>query len=163
MSTGWIPRNELAVTVARLARTSRDLSARCPTGLLPNRRQSAKRGFWRCVDRFTDPSLHSDTFGPNAQGPLHGSESVSRRCMPHRRKKEVSSDEEHCSSPWWLCGWRWLGGRLQDPEGARLQGEHRPEPYDIVGGRCRGYQTNSCNAGRTYNSRWPFLRGSGNH
>src|SRR6266403_2489169 len=35
-------------------------------------RQSAKRGFWRCVDRFTDPSLHSDTFGPNAQGPLHG-------------------------------------------------------------------------------------------
>ncbi len=33
----------------------------------------------------------------------------------------------------------------------------------ISGGRCRGYQTNSCNAGRTYNSRWPFLRGGGNH
>jgi hypothetical protein len=28
--------------------------------------------FWRCVDSLTDPSLHSDTFGPNAQGLLHG-------------------------------------------------------------------------------------------
>src|SRR6266567_6047993 len=85
------------------------------------------------------------------------------RCMPHRRKKEVSSHEEHRSRPWWLCGWRWLGGRLQDPETRRLQRQHRPESDDIVGGRRSSYQANSCSAGRTYNSRWPFLRGSGNH
>jgi hypothetical protein len=30
------------------------------------------QGFWRCVDSLTDPSLHSDTFGPNARGLLHG-------------------------------------------------------------------------------------------
>jgi hypothetical protein len=34
--------------------------------------QVYEKGFWRCVDRLTDSSLHSDTFGPNAQGPLHG-------------------------------------------------------------------------------------------
>src|SRR5437899_9206940 len=74
--------------------------------------------------------------------------------MPHRRKKEVSSHEEHRSRPWWLCGWRWLGGRLQDPETRRLQRQHRPESDDIVGGRRSSYQANSCSAGRTYNSRW---------
>src|SRR6266436_10199829 len=38
----------------------------------------------------------------------------------------------------------------------------------FVGGRRSSYQANSCNAGRTCNSRWPFLRGAviteaGNH
>jgi len=41
-------------------------------------------------------------------------------------------------------------------------------PDDIVGGRRSSCQANSCNAGRTCNSRWPFLRGAviteaGNH
>jgi pimeloyl-ACP methyl ester carboxylesterase len=37
----------------------------------------------------------------------------------------------------------------QDPEGTRLQCQHRPESYDIVGGRRCGYEANSCSAGRT--------------
>src|SRR2546427_4194364 len=60
---------------------------------------------------------------------FRSSESESRRCMPHHRKKEVSSHEEHRSRPWWLCGWRWLGGRLQDPEARRLQRQHRSEEH----------------------------------
>src|SRR5438445_7039569 len=78
-------------------------------------------------------------------------------------KNRGGKHEQHRSSPWWLCGRLWLGGRLQNPEEGRLQCQRRPESYEVVGGRRSSYQANSCNAGRTYNSRWPFLRGSGNH
>src|SRR5262249_155537 len=71
--------------------------------------------------------------------------------------------EEHRSGPRWLCRRCRLGGRLQDPEEGRLQGEHRPESDDSVGGRCRGDQGDSCCSRRTGGSRRTLLWRSSYH
>src|SRR2546428_8929577 len=53
---------------------------------------------------------------------------------------EGEEDGEHkeCRSrPWWLCGRRRLGERLQDPEERRVPRRHLPEPHHIAASRRR--------------------------
>src|SRR2546427_4994064 len=59
------------------------------------------------------------------------------------RDEEVANNEQHRSGSRRLCGRLWLGGRLQDPKKGRLQRQHRPEPYPIVGGRRRSEEHTS--------------------
>src|SRR2546425_12902156 len=64
---------------------------------------------------------------------------------------EGEEDGEHkeCRSrPWWLCGRRRLGERLQDPEERRVPPPHRPEPHPLPAGRRRRHPAQSCPPGR---------------
>ena len=63
---------------------------------------------------------------------------ICRSKQQYQSLKEANH-EQHRSSPRWLCGRLWLGGRLQNPKSGRLQSQHRPKPHDIVGGRRCGY------------------------
>src|SRR2546428_4038190 len=73
--------------------------------------------------------------------------------------EEDGEHKERRSRPWWLCGRRRLGERLQDPEERRLPRPHRPEPHHLAAGRRRSKPPHSGHAGRAGESpRPPLLR-----
>src|SRR2546427_10034720 len=69
---------------------------------------------------------------------------------------EGEEDGEHkeCRSrPWWLCGRRRLGERLQDPEERRFPPHHRPQTHHLPSGRRPRNPTPSCPPGPARPSR----------
>src|SRR3989442_15783481 len=62
--------------------------------------------------------------------------------------EEDGEHKERRSRPWWLCGRRRLGERLQDPEERRLPRQHRPQPPQPAAGRAPSKPPPSCPAGR---------------
>src|SRR2546426_2280795 len=49
--------------------------------------------------------------------------------------EEDGEHKERRSRPWWLCGRRRLGERLQDPEERRLTPQQRPPTHQPTAGR----------------------------
>src|SRR2546428_8541918 len=70
--------------------------------------------------------------------------------------EEDGEHNERRSRPWWLCGRRRLGERLQDPEERRLPRQHRPEPHQLPPGRRPRNPPQSCPARRGGESRLPL-------
>src|SRR2546425_6666455 len=60
--------------------------------------------------------------------------------------EEDGEHKERRSRPWWLCGRRRLGERLQDPEERRLPRQPRPETHPLPGGRSPRHPPQSCHA-----------------
>src|SRR2546426_5973909 len=76
--------------------------------------------------------------------------------------EEDGEHKERRSRPWWLCGRRRLGERLQDPEERRLPPQHRPETHHLPAGRRPRHPTDFCHPGRARGFPPPLpLRGPG--
>src|SRR3989449_9624369 len=69
--------------------------------------------------------------------------------------EEDGEHKERRSRPWWLCGRRRLGERLQDPEERRVPRQHRPETHPLPAGRRPSNPAPSGPAGRAGRSRRP--------
>src|SRR2546426_6648506 len=76
--------------------------------------------------------------------------------------EEDGEHKERRSRPWWLCGRRRLGERLQDPEERRFPRPHRPETHQLPAGRTPRNPTHSRHARPARQSPPPLpLRGRG--
>src|SRR3989442_8697626 len=71
--------------------------------------------------------------------------------------EEDGEHNERRSRPWWLCGRRRLGERLQDPEERRLPRLHRPQTHPPPAGRRRSHPPPSCPPGPAGGSSPPPL------
>src|SRR2546422_7118095 len=78
-------------------------------------------------------------------------------CTADTEGEEDGEHKERRSRPWWLCGRRRLGERLQDPEERRLPRPDRPEPDHLTAGRRPRKPAHSGPPGRARGFRPPLL------